>query len=97
MVSPWRAEGEWLRAALHVHSTSSDGELSPRGVAHHYGRAGYDVVALTDHWHRSEAPSTARLLVLPGVELNCLLPEDRDGHVLGIGIERGRKAWTNPL
>lgn len=73
MVSPWRAEGEWLRAALHVHSTSSDGELSPRGVAHHYGRAGYDVVALTD------------------------LPEDRAGHVLGTGIERGRKAWTNPL
>ena len=88
MDSPWRAEGEWLRAALHAHSTNSDGELSARGVAQHYGRAGYDVVALTDHWHRSEAPSTAGLLVLPGVELNCLLPEDRDGHVLGIGIEQ---------
>ena len=88
MDSPWRAEGEWLRAALHVHSTNSDGELSARGVAQHYARAGYDVVALTDHWHRSVAPSTAGLLVLPGVELNCLLPEDRDGHVLGIGIER---------
>ena len=88
MDSPWRTEGEWLRAALHVHSTNSDGELSARGVAQHYGRAGYDVVALTDHWHRSEAPSTAELLVLPGVELNCLLPDDRDGHVLGIGIER---------
>src|SRR6185503_17016246 len=89
VVSPWRAEGgEWLRAALHAHSTNSDGELSARGVTQHYGRGGYDVVGLTDHWHRSEAPSTADLLVLPGVELNCLLPEDRDGHVLGIGIER---------
>ena len=88
MDSPWRADGEWLRAALHVHSTSSDGELAPRALARHYARAGYDVVALTDHWHRSVAPSTPELVVLPGVELNCVLPEDRDGHVLGIGIER---------
>ena len=88
MVSPWRSDGEWLRAALHTHTTSSDGELAPRAVARHYGRAGYDVVALTDHWHRSTAPSTPELIVLPGVELNCVLPERRDGHVLGIGIER---------
>ena len=71
-----------------MHTTNSDGELAPRALARHYGRAGYDVVALTDHWHRSEAPSSPELVVLPGVELNCLLPEERDGHVLGIGIER---------
>jgi hypothetical protein len=71
-----------------VHTTGSDGELAPRAVARHYGRAGYDAVALTDHWVRSTAPSTPELVVLPGVELNCLLPEERDGHVLGIGIER---------
>lgn len=88
MEVPWRAEGEWLRAALHTHSTGSDGELAPRGVARHYQRAGYDVVALTDHWCRSVAPSSDDLVVLPGVELNCVLPEGRDGHLLGIGIER---------
>jgi hypothetical protein len=86
--SPWRSDGDWLRAALHTHTTCSDGELAPRALARHYGRAGYDVVAITDHWHRSTAPSTPELLVLPGVELNCLLPEARDGHVLGIGIDR---------
>ena len=88
MDSPWRSPGDWLKAALHMHTTNSDGELAPRALARHYGRAGYDVVALTDHWHRSEAPSSPELVVLPGVELNCLLPEERDGHVLGIGIER---------
>ena len=56
-------------------------------LARHYERAGYDVLALTDHWHRSEAPSSARLLVLAGAELNCLLPGERDGHVLALGIE----------
>ena len=88
MDSPWQRDGDWLRAALHTHTTNSDGELTPRALARHYGRAGYDVVALTDHWHRSTAPSSAGLVILPGVELNCVLPGDLDGHVLGIGIER---------
>jgi hypothetical protein len=86
--SPWQRDGDWLRAALHTHTTNSDGELAPRALARHYGRAGFDVVALTDHWHRSTAPTSADLVVLPGVELNCVLPGDLDGHVLGIGIER---------
>lgn len=53
----------------------------------HYERAGYDVLAVTDHWHRSDPPSTARTLVIPSAELNCLLPGDRDGHVLALGID----------
>jgi hypothetical protein len=88
MDSPWQRDGDSLRAALHAHTTNSDGELAPRALARHYGRAGYDIVALTDHWHRSEAPSSPELVVLPGVELNCVLPGDLDGHVLGLGIER---------
>lgn len=82
----FRAEGEWLRCALHAHTTRSDGELEPEALAAHYGRAGYHVLAITDHWKRTEAPSTERLLVLPSVELNCILPGARDGHVLGYGI-----------
>ncbi|HUQ22304.1 MAG TPA: CehA/McbA family metallohydrolase [Gaiellaceae bacterium] len=83
---PFTSEGEWLRCALHAHTTRSDGELEPEGLAAHYGRAGYDVLAITDHWKRTEAPSTDDLVVLPSVELNCILPGARDGHVLGYGI-----------
>jgi len=79
-------EGEWLRCALHAHTTGSDGELEPDALAAHYARAGFDVLAITDHWKRSEAASNGRLLVLPSVELNCILPAARDGHVLGFGI-----------
>ena len=85
-MDPFRAEGDWLRCALHAHTTNSDGELTPEGLAAHYERAHYDVLAITDHWKRSEAPSTERLLVIPSVELNCILPGARDGHVLGYGI-----------
>jgi hypothetical protein len=83
---PFTVEGEWLRCALHAHTTGSDGELEPDALAAHYGRAGFDVLAITDHWKRTEAASNGRLLVLPSVELNCILPGARDGHVLGFGI-----------
>lgn len=85
MTDPWRSEGAWLRCALHTHSTLSDGELSAKDLARHYERAGYDVLAITDHWQITGAPDE-KLLVIPGVELNCILPGARDGHVLGLGV-----------
>ncbi len=86
MDDPWSRDGDWLRCALHAHTTASDGELPPAALVAHYERAGYDVLATTDHWHVTEAASTDRLLVVPSVELNCVLPGARDGHVLGFGV-----------
>jgi hypothetical protein len=86
VLDPFGSEGEWLRCALHAHTTRSDGELEPDELAALYTRAGYDVLAITDHWRRTDASSDG-LLVLASVELNCVLPEGRDGHVLGFGIE----------
>lgn len=84
--NPFEQEGEWLRCALHTHTTESDGELAPRKLADHYARAGYDVLAITDHWRRTDAPTNGRLVVVPSTELNVLLPGERDGHLLGFGI-----------
>ena len=86
MLDPFAADGEWLRCALHAHTTRSDGELAPEALAAHYARAGYDVLAITDHWRRTEA-SADGLLVIPSSELNCVLPEGRDGHVLAFGVD----------
>jgi len=86
VLDPFLSEGEWLRCALHTHTTRSDGELAPEALAAHYARAGYDVLAITDHWHRTDA-SADGLLVIASTELNCVLPEGRDGHVLGFGID----------
>ncbi|HEV8685694.1 MAG TPA: CehA/McbA family metallohydrolase [Gaiellaceae bacterium] len=86
MLDPFLAEGEWLRCALHAHTTRSDGELAPEALAAHYARAGYDVLAITDHWKRTGA-SADGLLVLASIELNCVLPAGRDGHVLGFGVD----------
>jgi hypothetical protein len=85
-IDPFAASGDWLRCALHAHTTRSDGELAPDSLAAHYARAGYDVLAITDHWRRTEAASD-ELLVLASAELNCVLPAGRDGHVLAFGID----------
>jgi hypothetical protein len=86
MVDAFGREGEWLRCALHAHTTRSDGELAPEALAAHYARAGYDVVAITDHWRRTDAAADG-LLVIASAELNCILPSARDGHVLALGID----------
>jgi hypothetical protein len=86
--------GPWLRCALHAHTTESDGDLPPAALAAHYERAGYDVLAVTDHWRITDAPGVGRLLVIPSVELNCVLPGARDGHVLGFGVHADRDELT---
>src|SRR3954454_5631860 len=84
-VSPFDAEGLWLRCALHAHTTNSDGELAPEMLVRHYDWAGYDVLAITDHWVRTVQPSTRKLLVIPSCELNatCGASGD-DAHVLAL-------------
>ncbi len=87
-MSPFDEPGEWLRCALHAHTTNSDGELAPELLARHYDWAGYDVLAITDHWARSVAPSTEGLLVIPSAELNAIAPtREDDAHLLALGLE----------
>jgi len=47
---PFDRPGRFLRGNLHTHSTASDGRLSPEEVCEHYRLAGYDFLALTDHF-----------------------------------------------
>jgi hypothetical protein len=86
-VNPFEADGVWLKCALHAHTTNSDGELAPELLVRHYDWAGYDVLAITDHWVRTVERSTKRLLVIPSTELNATAggPE-HDAHVLALGV-----------
>ena len=92
-MTPWDADGIWLRCALHAHTTNSDGELAPEMLVRHYEWAGYDVLAITDHWVRTQEPSTKKLLVIPSTELNaqCGVTQgggpENDAHVLALGVQ----------
>ena len=86
-MSSFEGTGDWLRCALHAHTTNSDGELAPDLLVRHYDWAGYDVLAITDHWVRTDEPSTKRLLVIPSTELNAVVGQGKDVHVLALGVE----------
>src|SRR5262245_66138960 len=49
-----------MLAELHAHTTWSDGELSSRQLVDLYGRAGFDVLAITDHVVHSAAAEHVR-------------------------------------
>jgi predicted metal-dependent phosphoesterase TrpH len=64
------------RIDLHVHSTASDGTLTPPEVMAAAADAGLDVVALTDHdttggWAAAEGALTDNLTLVRGAELSC--------------------------
>jgi hypothetical protein len=87
-MSPFERDGVWLRCALHAHTTNSDGDLPPDKLARHYEWAGYEVLAITDHWVRTVERSTRGLLVVPSVELNATAGgREHDAHVLALGVE----------
>ena len=85
-MTPFDGDGVWLRCALHAHTTNSDGEMSPDMLVRHYEWAGFDVLAITDHWVRTVERSTRKLLVIPSTELNSVVGGG-DAHVLALGVE----------
>ena len=86
--NPFQAEGVWLKTALHTHTSASDGEMPPEAVASHYEWAGFDVLAITDHWTLTSVPSTEHLLVITGAELAVdPLAKGRYTEILAIGID----------
>ena len=85
-----RQEGVWLRGNLHMHTTRSDGRLSYEEAVARYERAGYDFIAVTDHWVRSEKGTTAGgMLLLSGCEYNIgETVQEGVYHIVGVGMER---------
>ncbi len=85
--NPFEVDGTWLKAALHSHTSASDGELSPTAHVAHHEWAGFDVLAITDHWTITSMPSTEHLLVITGAELAVdPLEKGRYTEILAIGI-----------
>src|SRR6266700_2218331 len=63
-------EAGFLKGQLHLHSSNSgDSATSPADVVRWYESRKYDFIVFTDHDRVTTAPSTASMLVIPGVEL----------------------------
>ncbi len=92
---PFGRPGRFYKGNLHGHSTRSDGVTSPRDAVRHYRDAGYDFVALSDHFMaRFGFPVTDTrpyrdndFTTLIAAELHA--PETSNGeiwHILAVGL-----------
>ena len=82
-------EGRFYKGNLHCHSTCSDGQGTPEQRIEEYRSAGYDFLAITDHWYYTDMAekSDENFLLLPGKELDCP-PYEQESlgyHIVGIG------------
>lgn len=82
-----------LKVGLHTHTTLSDGHKTPEEVAALYQAAGYDAIALTDHWVYGAARELCGLTILSGCEYNVGGVDEWTGvhevyHIVGVGMTR---------
>jgi predicted metal-dependent phosphoesterase TrpH len=84
---------------LHLHTTFSDGELTPEAVVVAHARAGFEVIALTDHDTLGGVDAIGGLTghgvqMVAGVELSIEDQPERglvQAHLLGYGFDLANK------
>lgn len=82
-----RQGNKWYKVGLHVHTTLSDGKLTPQEVIDRYRTGGYDAIALTDHWHYGPGGQDDGMLILSGCEYNLGSNVKNDVmHIVGFGM-----------
>lgn len=95
---PFGRPGRFCKGNLHTHSTHSDGKREPAGVIATYREAGYDFIALTDHFLASydfpivdtRALRSEGFTTLIGAELHApALGNGERWHILAVGLPFG--------
>lgn len=87
---------------LHVHSTFSDGTLTPTELVAEAQKAGLSAMALTDHDTTAgirealDAASHTSLEIIPGVELSTEY-EKREIHIVGLFIDPDNRKLSDAL
>lgn len=71
-----------LKVGLHMHTTRSDGKKTPEEAAAVYAAAGFDAIAITDHWKWTPSGTLGGLRVISGAEYNV----GGSDPCVGIGI-----------
>jgi hypothetical protein len=95
MLDPFAGPGRFYKGNLHTHSTRSDGAREPAAVCALYRDAGYDFLALTDHFvAKYDFPvvdtrpyRTDRFITIPGAEVHTRATElGESWHLLAVGL-----------
>ncbi|HVG69579.1 MAG TPA: PHP domain-containing protein [Vicinamibacterales bacterium] len=87
---------------LHLHTTASDGRLTPTELVAHAAAAGVRILAVTDHdttdGFDEAAAEAARqaVLLVPGIEITAV-DRGRDVHMLGYFFDRSDAGFAQFL
>lgn len=81
-----------LKACLHLHTTVSDGKVTPEKAIELYEKAGYDILAITDHWGFSSPGHYGNMRLITGCEYH-VVGSGTNGvaetfHILGLDMAR---------
>ncbi|MFA6714147.1 MAG: CehA/McbA family metallohydrolase [Victivallales bacterium] len=90
-ISFYGRELNTYRANLHMHSTNSDGVYGLDELIDLYGKEGYDVLAITDHFQTNKVSeiNCGKLLLISGMEFHPVGPRGLKLHLLAINIPEG--------
>lgn len=80
----------WYKVGLHIHTSLSDGLLSPEAAAARYKNAGFDAIAITDHWVYHGEDEINGVKIISGCEYNLGGFDTATDvmHIVGIGMKR---------
>ena len=88
---------------LHLHTTHSDGRLTPAQLVNLVASRGLEVVAITDHDSieglaeaREEAKKHPKIELIPGMELSCDVPEG-EVHILAYYVDTENTSLRDTL
>jgi predicted metal-dependent phosphoesterase TrpH len=90
------------KADLHLHTTFSDGVLSPRELIEYTARAGLTTISITDHDNTGAFEEAraygerAGVEVIPGVELSTMIG-NQEIHILGYFLDHQEKRFQDLL
>jgi DNA polymerase III alpha subunit len=88
-----KAGNKWYQVGLHMHTLRSDGRVSPEEMARIYKNAGFDAVAITDHWKFHEAGNINGLNIIAGCEYDMVTTDAgiECTHIVGFGMRNDPK------
>lgn len=84
------------RVDLHIHTTKSDGILSPAQIVEWASIKGVHAIAITDHdtiegiEEAIRVSNSYSVSIIPGIEISCIF-EDEEIHILGYYIDYSNK------
>jgi hypothetical protein len=88
-VNPFAQPGHWFKGCLHVHSTVSDGRLTPEEVIAWYRAHEYHFLAFAEHdiWTAGRTIDD-KFITLSALELEGIDPQSGLYHLVGLGMNR---------